>query len=59
MVVEEGKMPVEVAGNLGMPVGLLYKWIRQYKGMVLMQLLLLKQSYLLVLQVQHHLLLMV
>ena len=32
MVVEEGKMPVEVAGNLGMPVGLLYKWIRQYKG---------------------------
>ncbi len=33
MVLEEGKMPVEVADNLGMRVGLLYKWIRQYKGM--------------------------
>jgi transposase-like protein len=32
MVLEEGKMPVEVAGNLGIRVGLLYKWIRQYKG---------------------------
>jgi transposase len=32
MVIEEEKMPVEVAENLGMPVGLLYKWIRQYKG---------------------------
>ena len=31
MVMEEGKMPVEVAGNLGILVGLLYKWIRQYK----------------------------
>ena len=30
MVLEEGKMPVEVADNLGMRVGLLYKWIRQY-----------------------------
>jgi transposase len=33
MVLEEGKMPVEVADNLGMRVGLLYKLIRQYKGM--------------------------
>ena len=33
MVLEEGKMPMEVADNLGMRVGLLYKWIRQYKGM--------------------------
>jgi transposase-like protein len=33
MVLEEGKMPVEVAANLGIPVGLLYKWTRQYKGM--------------------------
>jgi transposase len=32
MVLEEGKMPVEVAHNLGKPVGLLYKWIRKYKG---------------------------
>ena len=32
MVIEEEKMSVEVAENLGMPVGLLYKWIRQYKG---------------------------
>ena len=32
MVLEEGKTPVEVAQNLGKPVGLLYKWIRQYKG---------------------------
>ena len=32
MVIEEEKMPVEVADNLGMPVGLLYKWIREYKG---------------------------
>jgi transposase-like protein len=32
MVQEEEKMPVEVATNLGMPVGVLYKWIRQYKG---------------------------
>jgi len=32
MVVEEGKTPVEVAENLGMPVGLLYKWIRKSKG---------------------------
>ena len=32
MVLEEEKMPVEVAANLVMPVGLLYKWIRQYKG---------------------------
>ena len=32
MVLEEGKTPVEVAHNLGKPVGLLYKWIRQYKG---------------------------
>jgi transposase-like protein len=31
MVVAEGKMSVEVADNLGMRVGLLYKWIRQYK----------------------------
>jgi transposase-like protein len=27
MVLEEGKMPVEVADNLGMRVGLLYKWM--------------------------------
>jgi transposase-like protein len=33
MVLEEAKMPVEVADNLGMPVVFLYKWIRQYKGM--------------------------
>jgi len=32
MVLEEEKMLVEVAANLGMPVGLEYKWIRQYKG---------------------------
>jgi transposase-like protein len=32
MVVEEGKMSVDVAANLGMPVGLLYIWICQYKG---------------------------
>lgn len=32
MVLEEGKTPVEVAHNLGKPVGLLYKWIRKYKG---------------------------
>jgi transposase-like protein len=32
MVIEEEKMPVEVADNLGMPVGVLYKWILQYKG---------------------------
>lgn len=27
MVLEEGKTPIEVAQNLGIPVGLLYKWI--------------------------------
>jgi len=32
MVLEEEKLPVEVTANLGMPAGLLYKWIRQYKG---------------------------
>ena len=32
MVLEEEKMLVEVAATLEMPVGLEYKWIRQYKG---------------------------
>ena len=32
MVLVEGKSPIEVAHNLGKPVGLLYKWIRKYKG---------------------------
>ena len=32
MVLVEGKKPVEVADNLGMPIGLLYKWIRKEKG---------------------------
>ena len=32
MVVEEGKAVTEVAQNLGIRVNLLYKWIRQYKG---------------------------
>jgi transposase len=32
MVLEEGKTPTEVAQNLGIPVGLLYKWIRKHKG---------------------------
>ncbi len=32
MVLIEGKSPVEVTHNLGKPVGLLYKWIRKYKG---------------------------
>jgi transposase len=32
MVLEEGKAPTEVAQNLGVPVSLLYKWIRKYKG---------------------------
>ena len=32
MVLEEGKTPTEVAQNLGVPVSLLYKWIRKYKG---------------------------
>ena len=32
MVVEEGKAATEVAQNLGIRVNLLYKWIRQYKG---------------------------
>ena len=33
MVLIEGKTAVEVANNLGMPIGLLYKWIRKAKGM--------------------------
>jgi transposase len=32
MVLEEGKTPPEVAQNLGIPVSLLYKWIRKHKG---------------------------
>ena len=32
MVLVEGKTAVEVADNLGMPIGLLYKWIRKAKG---------------------------
>ena len=32
MVLEEGKAATEVAQNLGIPVSLLYKWIRQHKG---------------------------
>ena len=32
MVLEEGKAPTEVAQNLGIPVSLLYKWIRKHKG---------------------------
>jgi transposase len=32
MVLEKGKTPTEVAQNLGIPVGLLYKWIRKHKG---------------------------
>jgi transposase len=32
MVQVEGKTPVEVADNLGVPIGLLYKWIRKAKG---------------------------
>jgi transposase len=32
MVRVEGKTPVEVADNLGVPIGLLYKWIRKAKG---------------------------
>ena len=32
MVLEEGKATTEVAQNLGIPVSLLYKWIRQHKG---------------------------
>lgn len=32
MVLEEGRTPTEVSLNLGVPVGLLYKWIRKYKG---------------------------
>lgn len=32
MVLVDGKTPVEVAHNLGKPVGLLYKWIRKHKG---------------------------
>lgn len=31
MVLEEGKTPVEVARNLGISTGLLYKWIRKHK----------------------------
>lgn len=29
---EEEKTPTEVAQNLGIPVGLLYKWIQKHKG---------------------------
>ena len=32
MVLEESKTPPEVAQNLGIPAGLLYKWIRKHKG---------------------------
>ena len=32
MVLDEGKAATEVAQNLGIGVNLLYKWIRQHKG---------------------------